>query len=98
MGDGRRKMNLKKKKRRKKTWRIGRQKYNRNQQERTGKDSRSKVSKVAGGRSMRQSIQRSLDLVGDGLRSACFRDTPLDKCLVRLKETTDILTTSSHTI
>lgn len=38
---------------------------------------------------MRQSIQRSLDLVGDGLRSACFRDTPLDKCLVRLKETID---------
>ena len=47
---------------------------------------------------MRQSIQRSLDLVGDGLRSAYFRDTPLDKCLVRLKETIDILTTSSHTI
>lgn len=47
---------------------------------------------------MRQSIQRSLDLVGDGLRSACFRDTPLDKYLVRLKETTGILTTSSHTI
>lgn len=49
---------------------------------------------------MRQSIQGPLDLVCDGLWSACF--SALGKCQrhtpVRLKETTDVLTTSSPTV